>query len=225
MGARWEIDRLHAHGFERPVNEVTVAAVDGGAVLRQVTAGPGSAVVSDVSAEGRLLLTRGDVRISLRGQIAEETEEREFPWLDSSISPRFRVTADTSPSRISARARAPTTRWRFAMLPQTRSSALVPAQRSACHLTVAWLRRISHRLRRWCFTHGRRRSHRARPGSNRPDSVRRRVVHEQRAGAVLRSRARQRFPCYAQDVKSGPPVAVTPDDVTDAVSPATTGPC
>ena len=87
MGARWEIDRLHAHGFEHPVHEVTVAAVDGGAVLRQVTAGPGSAVVSDVSADGQLLLTRGDVRISLRGQVPQETEEREFPWLDSSIFP------------------------------------------------------------------------------------------------------------------------------------------
>ena len=55
--------------------------------LRQVLATPGHGVLSDMAADGRLLLTRGDLRFSLRGQIPGETAEREFPWLDIPLLP------------------------------------------------------------------------------------------------------------------------------------------
>jgi hypothetical protein len=48
---------------------------------------PGSAFVADIAADGRLLLTHGEARNSIRALVPGEPAERDFPWLDSADAP------------------------------------------------------------------------------------------------------------------------------------------
>ncbi|MGH9241518.1 MAG: WD40 repeat domain-containing serine/threonine protein kinase [Vicinamibacterales bacterium] len=196
---------------------VTVAPVDGTA-LRQAIAGPGYAIVSDVSADGRLLLTRGDARSILRGQIPGQTVEREFRWLNSSIFPfvsgdgRYVAFEDFSPGagadyqvalrnvaantvvhlgRGTALGLSPDGAWAAAHRP---SDQKIVFYRTGVGEPVV-LDRGPIDLTRFAlewFTNGAR------------------VLY---CGREASTAAR----CYAQDIKGGPAAVVTPDDVTAAV--------
>ena len=196
---------------------VTVAPVDGTA-LRQAIAGPGYAIVSDVSADGRLLLTQGDMRSILRGQVPGQTVEREFAWLDYSIFPfisrdgRYVAFEDASASagadyqvalrdvarntvvrlgRGTALGLSPDGAWAAAHIPSTQK---VVFYRTGVGEPIV-LDRGPIDLTRFAlewFTNGAR------------------VLY---CGREASTSAR----CYAQDIKGGPPAVVTPDGVTAAV--------
>ena len=196
---------------------MTVAPLDGTA-SRQAIAGPGYAIVSDVSADGRLLLTQGDMRFILRGQVPGQSVEQEFTWLGSSIFPfvsrdgRYIAFEDFAPDagadyQVALRDVAANTvvrlgpgtslglspdgEWASAHIPSTQK---VVFYRTGVGEPVV-LDRGPIDLTRFAvewFTNGAR------------------VLY---CGREPSAAAR----CYAQDIKGGPPAVVTPDDVTAAV--------
>ena len=52
---------------------------------RQAFSGATAMFVFDIAGDGRVLISRDDFRISMRGLVPGETAEREFSWLDSSV--------------------------------------------------------------------------------------------------------------------------------------------
>jgi hypothetical protein len=196
---------------------VTVAAIDG-TPLRQAIAGPGYAIVSDVSADGRLLLTQGDTRSMLRGQVPGQTVEQEFPWLGFSIFPfvsrdgRYVAFEDVSPGagadyqvalrdvvantvarlgRGTALGLSPDGAWAAAHIPSTQK---VVFYRTGVGEPIVLDRGpidLTRFAMEW-FTNGAR------------------VLY---CGRETSTAAR----CYAQDIKGGLPAVVTPDGVTAAV--------
>jgi serine/threonine protein kinase len=196
---------------------VTIAPLDGGPA-RQVIAGPGEAIVLDVSADGRLLMTRSDLRFSLRGRIPGETAEREFPWLDYSLFPwvsrdgRFIVFEEVSQSagadyqvalrdvaantvvRLgpgTALGLSPNGAWAAAHVPSTQQIVFYP---TGVGETV--------------------------PLDRGPIDLTRYAVEwfSNNARVLYCGRQPSTAPrCYAQDIRGGSPAVVTPDDVTAAV--------
>jgi dipeptidyl aminopeptidase/acylaminoacyl peptidase len=57
----------------------------GAPVVRQAVASAGAMFVHDVAPDGRLLVTREDLRSSLRALVPGESSEREFAWLDAAM--------------------------------------------------------------------------------------------------------------------------------------------
>jgi hypothetical protein len=53
--------------------------------VRQAITGATAMIVFDIAQDGRVLLSRDDFRVSIRGLVPGETAEREFSWLDSSM--------------------------------------------------------------------------------------------------------------------------------------------
>jgi len=197
--------------------QVTAAAVDGTA-LRQVIAGPGHAVISDVAADGRLLLTRGEVRNSLRAQVPGEATEREFAWLGYSILPavsrdgRYIAFEDASDSagadyqvalrdvaantvvRLgpgSALGLSPDGDWVAAQVPSTQKMVFYPTGVGDPAVLDRGPIDLTQYSVEW-FTNSAR------------------VLY---CGRERSTPSRS----YAQDVKGGSPAVVTPDDVTAAV--------
>jgi serine/threonine protein kinase len=197
--------------------EVSVAPVNGTA-LRQAIAGPGYAIVSDVSADGRILLIHGDLRYNVRGQVPGQTTEREFPWLGYSIIPwvsrdgRFiafedvgqgagadyqialrDVAADTV-SRLgpgSALGLSPDGAWAAAQVPSTQKIIFYSTGVGETVVLDRGPIDLTRFAIEW-FTNGSR------------------VLY---CGREPSTPAR----CYAQDMKGGSPEVVTPDDVTAAL--------
>jgi hypothetical protein len=196
---------------------VVVASLDG-SPPRQVAAGPGYAVVSDLAANGRLLLTKGSLRYDLRGQVPGEATEREFPWLDGSLFPglshdgRRLVFEDVSQSagadyQVALRDIAtgsvarlgpgtslglsPDSAWAAAQIPSTLQMVLYPTGVGEPVRLDSGPIDLTRIAVEW-FSNSRRLMYCGRG-----------------RGAPAR--------CYAQDVTGGPPAVVTPDDVTSAV--------
>jgi hypothetical protein len=67
--------------------DITAVNVDGRPILRQVSAGPGSAAVMDMTADGRLLMTRGELRFTIQVLVPGDAVERNASWLDFPLTP------------------------------------------------------------------------------------------------------------------------------------------
>jgi dipeptidyl aminopeptidase/acylaminoacyl peptidase/predicted Ser/Thr protein kinase len=196
---------------------VMVAPIDG-TPPRQVLAGPGYSIVSDLSADGRLLLTRGDDRYSLRGQVPGETVEREFPWLDYPLFPsvsrdgRYIAFEDASQSagadyQVALRNVAANT-----------VSRLGPGTALGVSPDGAWVAaQVPSTLKIQFYP----------TGVGDPLALDRGPIDLTRYAVEWFSNSARvlycgrepstRSRCYAQDIKGGPADVVTPDDVTEAV--------
>jgi hypothetical protein len=196
---------------------VTMAPLDG-RPARQVIAGPGEAVVLDVSADGRLLLTRSDLRFSLRGRIPGEPAEREFPWLDYSLFPwvsrdgRFLAFEEVSQSagadyQVALRNVAANTVVRLGpgtALGLSPNGAWAAAHVPSTQKIVFYPTGVGDPV----------------PLDRGPIDLTRYAVEwfSNSARVLYCGRQPSAAPrCYAQDIKGGSPAVVTPDDVTAAV--------
>jgi len=56
---------------------------------RQAITGSTAMIGFDIARDGRVLIARDDFRVSIRGLVPGETAEREFSWLDASVSGSF----------------------------------------------------------------------------------------------------------------------------------------
>jgi WD40 repeat protein len=198
--------------------DVDAVNVSGTPVVRQVLAGPGNAFIADIETDGRLLLVRGDVRFSLRALLAGDTDERDLSWLDfplqASLSrdSRHMAFADLSQSagvdysvalrdiaadkvvRLGPGASlglSPDARWAAAQIPSSLKLVLYPTGTGDV-VTLEPRIDLTQRQVRWF--------------SN--------------SAKVLYCGRRDGQPsrCYAREISGGTAVAVTPDDVTDAIA-------
>jgi dipeptidyl aminopeptidase/acylaminoacyl peptidase len=219
-GLAWSRDSRTV--FFAPANsnaQFDVAAVNvyGTPVVRQVAAGPGNAAVMDVAADGRLLLVRGDLRYAIRVLVPGDVAERDASWLDFPLAPslssdgRRMAFGDLSQSAGSDYAVAvrditadkverlgpggplgisPDAKWVVAQAPSSLNLLLYPT------------------------------------GAGEPvplephfDLTQRRVRWFSDSARVLYCGRKDSLParCYVKDIIGGAVVAVTPENVTDAV--------
>ena len=198
-----------------PQSELHMVAIDKPAP-RQVVAGPGHGVMSDISADGRLLLTRGDIRLGLRAQVPGEAVERDVSWLGQAIFPSLSrdgrhllfedlnqsgrdyqvALRDIAANKVvrlgpgSALGLSPNGAWAAAQIPSTLKMLFYPTGLGdPISLDRGPIDLTTFSLE-W-FSNSER------------------VLY---CGREASAPSR----CYAQNIRSGPPVAVTPDGVTGA---------
>ena len=197
--------------------DIAAVNVDGTPMVRQVAAGPGTATVMDIAADGRLLLARGELRFSIRVLVPGDAAERDASWLDFPLSPSLSrdgthlAFADLSQSAGSDYAVAlrdlasdkvvrlgpgaaigisPDAKWVAAQLPSTLKLFLYP---TGAGDPVPLEARVDLSVRRvhW-FS----------------DSTR--IIYCGRKDLPIPR-------CYIADVKGGTPTAVGPEEVVDAL--------
>jgi serine/threonine protein kinase len=197
--------------------DVDAVDVSGTPVVRQVVAGPGNAVVSDIAADGRLLLVRGEVRFTIRALLPGDKVERDLSWLDFPIDPSLSRDAmhmafgdlsqsagtdyavalrDIATDKVvrlgpgATMGMSPDAKWAAAQIPSSLKLLVYPTGAGDPVLLETRID-LSRSLVRW-FS----------------DSAR-----------VLYCGRKESQPvrCYAKDLKGGTATAVTPDDVVDAM--------
>jgi Tol biopolymer transport system component len=88
-GLTWSVDGRSvmfsgSHQGSEAMQPMAVT-VSGEPRVRQALTGAGGMIVFDVARDGRVLIARDELRISIRGLVPGETAERDFSWLDASV--------------------------------------------------------------------------------------------------------------------------------------------